>query len=292
MADYSICVLVYSQIDQMPKSAMVYGAHNQGKLKFPFTYVLMKGKGRNILVDVGYNNAEYGAVFHNMYGAKNWHSPTDVLGECGLGPDDITDCVITHAHFDHMGGIALFPKATFYLQRKELTTWVSTMALPRQFRWLMGAMDPGDVMRAVDLGKQGRLVLFDGAKEDVFPGIDIHPAYDTHTPASQYVVIRNDGKRQSSDTWVLAGDLLYQFDNLDGGTPDDPYYVPVGLASGSQTNLVMATHEMLGHTAYESRRVIPIHEERLKDAFPSRITKHNLRISEIVLGDGQKSLVK
>jgi hypothetical protein len=125
----------------------------------------------------------------------------------------------------------------------------------------------------------------------VLPGIDLHPAYETHTAACQYVVVRNDGKRNSADSWILAGDLVYQFDNLTGMDKDDPYYIPVGLATGSQHNLIKTTHEMLGHVGDEPRRVIPIHEERLKDNFPSRITKNNLRITEIALGEGQASLV-
>ena len=38
-------------------------------------------------------------------------------------------------------------------------------------------------------------------------------------------------------------------------------------------------------------RVIPPHEERLKDLFPSRITKLGLRITELALADGEKSQV-
>jgi hypothetical protein len=69
-------------------------------------------------------------------------------------------------------------------------------------------------------------------------------------------------------------------------------YVPVGLAVGSQENLVMATEAMMKSVGYEARRVIPVHEERLKDRFPSRITSDGLRISEICLVDGEKSRVR
>jgi hypothetical protein len=37
--------------------------------------------------------------------------------------------------------------------------------------------------------------------------------------------------------------------------------------------------------------VIPIHEERLRDTFPSRISKEGLRITEICLADGESSKV-
>jgi N-acyl homoserine lactone hydrolase len=291
MADYSIYVLEYSAVPLFPKSGVVYGAHNQGTLKLPFCYVLIKGRGRIAMVDVGHNNADYGKLLTERFGIENWQSADVVLGECGLKPEDVTDIFITHAHFDHMGGTDFFPKATFYLQEKELAAWVTIMALPRKFRWLMAATDPGDIMRAVDLARQGRLVCVNGAHEDVLPGIDLHPAYETHTAACQYVVVRNDGKRDSADIWILAGDLVYQFDNLTGPDKDDPYYVPVGLATGSQHNLLVATHEMVGRAGGETRRVIPTHEERLKDNFPSRITKNNLRITEIALGDGESSLV-
>jgi N-acyl homoserine lactone hydrolase len=291
MADYSIHVMEYAHVPLFPKSGVVYGAHNQGTLNLPFCYVLIRGKGRVAMVDVGHDNTDYGKVLGERFGVKNWHSAEVVLGEAGLKPEDVTDIFITHAHFDHMGGIALFPKATFYLQERELSAWVTIMAMPPKFRWLMAATDPGDVMRAVDLARQGRLVCVNGARQDVLPGIDLHPAYETHTAACQYVVVRNDGKRDTADGWALAGDLVYQFDNLHGNDAADPYYVPVGLATGSQTNLIMATDEMLGRVGGEAKRVIPIHEERIRTVFPTRVTKDNLHITEIALGDGAKSLV-
>ena len=69
-------------------------------------------------------------------------------------------------------------------------------------------------------------------------------------------------------------------------------YIPVGLAVGSQTNLLLATEAMMKEVGYDSRRVIPVHEERLKDEFPSRITRNGLRITEICLADGEVSKVQ
>jgi hypothetical protein len=112
---------------------------------------------------------------------------------------------------------------------------------------------------------------------------------------SMWVHVRNDGKAQSSDAWALAGDLVYVFENVEGPgavVDVDQMYVPVGLVVGSQENLVMATEAMMKSVSYEARRVIAVHEERLKDWFPSRITADGLRISEICLGDGEKSRVR
>jgi N-acyl homoserine lactone hydrolase len=72
----------------------------------------------------------------------------------------------------------------------------------------------------------------------------------------------------------------------------DQMHVPVGLAVGSQGNLVMATEAMMRSVGYEARRVIPVHEERLKDRFPSRIAWDGLRIIEVRPADDEKSGVR
>ena len=93
---------------------------------------------------------------------------------------------------------------------------------------------------------------------------------------------------------MLAGDLVYQFENLHGASKQlkiDDLYLPVGLATGSQFNLIMATEAMMKEVGYEARRVIPVHEARLGETFPSRTTKRNLRVSEICLADQASSAV-
>ena len=292
MGDYSIWILEFAYTTHFPKSSVIYGAHNEGTLKLPYAYVLIKGRGQVAMVDVGYDNVAYSKILTERFAIENWHSPRDVLKECGVTPEEVQHIFITHAHFDHMGGIELFPNATFYIQEKELSKWVWAMALDRRLRWLMSAIDPQDIMRVVDLARQNRLVCIDGACEEVLPGIDIFPAYDSHTAGSQYLVVRNDGQRNSADNWVLAGDLVYQVENLVGYDPQDPCYLPVGFAQGSQTNLLLATHEMVGKVGGDTKRVIAVHEARLKDMFPSRLTAEGLQIIEVALGEGQKSCVR
>jgi N-acyl homoserine lactone hydrolase len=58
-------------------------------------------------------------------------------------------------------------------------------------------------------------------------------------------------------------------------------HVPVGLAVGSQESLAMATEAMTKSLGCEARRGIPLHEERVRDRLPSRITS-----------DGDKSQVR
>jgi glyoxylase-like metal-dependent hydrolase (beta-lactamase superfamily II) len=294
MADYSIHVLEYCFVPEYHKSGVLYGAHNEGYVKLPYCYVLVRGNDHVALVDVGYNHKDFGQHLGKKFGVENWRSPKQVLAEFDLTPEDVDTVFITHAHFDHFGNVEDFPNAKFYMQREEIEKWIWAMSLPDRMRWMMIAVDPGDILRAVNLAAQGRLTLIEGSVENVLPGIDLHLARDSHTFGSMWVTVHNDGKAVSEDTWVLAGDLVYQFANLknDGSVVGvDSMYTPVGLAVGSQMNLILATEEMMKLTGYDDTRVIPIHEEGLADRFASRITNENLRISEICLADGASSVV-
>ena len=292
MNRYSIWVMEYAWVPNYHLSGLIYGAHNQGHRKLPYGYILIKGQGQAALVDVGYNHKAYGEVLATTYGAENYHPPRTVLAECSVAPEDVSTIFITHAHFDHMGNIEDFPNATFYMQERELSKWVWSMSLNRRFRWLMLGIDPADIMRAVDLARQGRLVCVDGDREDVLPGIDLHAAFDTHTWGSMYVHVRNDGAARSANSWVFCGDLAYTMENLRGPDPGDPQYIPIGLATGSQFNLIMTTEAMVKAVDGDCQRVIPVHEERLRDMYPSRITKTGLRITELALAEGEPSRVR
>jgi len=294
MANYSIHVLEYSYVANYHKSGVLYGAHNEGYVKLPYCYVLIRSNDHIALVDVGYNHKDYGQHLAEKFGVENWRSPQVVLSELGLTPEDVDTVFITHAHFDHFGSVEDFPNATFYIQREEIEKWVWALSLPDRLRWLLIAVDPSDILRGVNLAAQGRLRTVEGSVEDVLPGIDLHLAKDSHTFGSMWVTVRNDGKPNSEDSWVLAGDLVYQFSNIknDGSVVGvETMYTPVGLAIGSQMNLLLATEEMMKQVDYDDTRVIPIHEEGLADRFPSRITKENLRISEICLADNMASVV-
>lgn len=294
MSEYSIWVLEYAYVPNYHVSGIIYGAHNQGYRKLPYCYALIKGDGHVAMVDVGYNHTEYGKVLGERFGVEGWQSPEYVLGKCGVRPEDVDTVFVTHGHFDHFGNVDAFPNAKFYIQEREIAKWVWAMSLPERMHWMMGAVDPGDILRAVKLAKEGRLVCVDGDMEDVLPGIDLHAAYDTHTFGSMYVTVRNDGAALSSDTWVLAGDLIYVYENLkgDGKAVDaGEIYIPVGLAVGSQANLVLTTEDIMKSVNYDYRRVIPVHEERLKDEFPSTVCRLGLRLTEICVAQGEASKV-
>jgi Metallo-beta-lactamase superfamily len=125
MANYSIWVLEYSYVPNYHVSGIIYGYHNQGYRKLPYYYVLIKGKHHAAMVDVGYNHKEFGGYLGDKFGVINWHSPSEVLKECSLRPEDIDTVFVTHAHFDHFGNVDDFPKAKFYIREREIAGYLN-----------------------------------------------------------------------------------------------------------------------------------------------------------------------
>ena len=76
---------------------------------------LIRGGGRDILVDTGFN-AEEAA----LRARKLTLNPVDALAAFGVKAEDIRDVVVTHLHYDHAGNLGRFPNARFHLQDREM----------------------------------------------------------------------------------------------------------------------------------------------------------------------------
>jgi N-acyl homoserine lactone hydrolase len=274
---YSIWVLEYSHVLEYPESGIIYGEHNKGHRKMPYGYVYLRGNGRHIMVDVGFDNTAYGGELATKFGVIAWQSPATVLAEVGVTPEDIDTVIVTHAHFDHFGNTQAFPNATFYLQERELTKWLWAMALPREQQYVTTGIDPDDVLRGVDLAKNGRLKLVDGDVADLLPGISVWAAHDTHTFGCMFVDVQaGDGE---DERFILAGDNVYAYENVDG-VENDGVIRPVGLSIDTRRG-ILTIAQMLELVGRQTKRIIPVHENRLPDVYPSRETEHGLHVTEV-----------
>jgi glyoxylase-like metal-dependent hydrolase (beta-lactamase superfamily II) len=93
---------------------LVMGAPKE-KITLAMVVWLIRGGGRNILFDSDYHRDTFLKDFPSI----EYIRPDEAVKLTGVQPDQITDVVISHAHWDHLGGIDLFPKARVWIQKEE-----------------------------------------------------------------------------------------------------------------------------------------------------------------------------
>lgn len=196
--EYSIQAIRYASAED-DVSELVVGAPQQ-KIMIAMVIWLVRGGGHNILLDSGYHRD----TFLKEFPSTEYIRPDQAVKLAGLQPEDVTDVVISHAHWDHMGGIDVFPHAIVWIQKEEFRYYTGEAW---QSGGDHGGIDPADVQQLVKLNTEGRLRLVDGDDVELFPGIRAYTG-GRHTYAAQYLRI------QGSPTFVLASDNCYLYRNL------------------------------------------------------------------------------
>jgi len=130
---------------------------------------VIKGMGENIIVDTG-----TGITEGTKRKLKGYVNPVDVLARIGVNASNVTKVIITHIHFDHVGGMEMFPqafpKATFYVQKKEFDFWIKDPIGKR--RPFVGITDTLANKALAVLEGTDRLKLVSGDKK-IMPGMEL-----------------------------------------------------------------------------------------------------------------------
>jgi glyoxylase-like metal-dependent hydrolase (beta-lactamase superfamily II) len=245
---YEVYAISYGVIPDFPVSGLVAGADRSRKLDIQMMVWLLKGpNGANILVDSGF----YRDKFFKQWKVKDFIKPSEALAKVGLKPEDITDLIITHMHWDHADGMDLFPKARVWLQQEEYSYYTGEAWQPNGNH---GGVDQDDVMALVKLNTEGRVRLVKGDDQEVAGGIKVYTG-GRHTYASQYV-----GVNTKVGTIVIASDNCYLYENLDK-------HAPVAQTWDAASNL--KAQDRMKQLASNLRLIVPGHDPSVFTRFPA-----------------------
>jgi glyoxylase-like metal-dependent hydrolase (beta-lactamase superfamily II) len=198
--EYSIQAIRYAVSPGFPVAGLVVGAPKDEKVDIAMVIWLIRGGGRTILFDSGFHREKWFKYFP----MNDYVRPDEAVKLAGVKPEDVTDIVISHAHWDHMGGVDLFPKANVWIQKEEYRYYTGEAWQPGGNH---GGIDPEDVKHLLQLNTEGRLRLVDGDDVEILPGIRAYTG-SRHTYASQYLRV------EGNPTFVLASDNCYLYRNL------------------------------------------------------------------------------
>lgn len=243
---YEVYAIRYATIPDFPVAELVSGADRARKLDIAMMIWLVRGGGHTILVDSGF----YHDRFFKDWKVKDFVKPSDALAALGLKPDNITDVVITHLHWDHADGIDLFPKARIWVQKDELEYYAGEAWETRD---TSDGIDPQDLLELVKLNTEGRVGLVHGDAQEILPGLTCYTG-GKHTYQSQYLGVNAGG-----GTVVLASDNMYLYENLDK-------HVPIAQTLDAASNL--RAQDRMKRLATRPEWIIPGHDPAVFDRFP------------------------
>jgi glyoxylase-like metal-dependent hydrolase (beta-lactamase superfamily II) len=252
---YEIYAVRYASVPGFPVANMVKGADPARKFDIAMYVWLIKGNGRNILLDSGF----YREKFFRDWKIQNFVKPSEAVALLGVKPEDITDVIISHMHWDHADGLDLFPKANIWIQKDEYAYYTGDAW---QQKGTHGGIDPEDVLALVKANTEGRVHFVNGDAQEILPGITCYIG-GKHTWQSQYVSVIGEKGRA-----VLASDNLYLYENIEK-------HAPITATLDEASNL--RAQERMKQLAADPKLIIPGHDPAVLDRFP-KVNERTVRI--------------
>jgi glyoxylase-like metal-dependent hydrolase (beta-lactamase superfamily II) len=175
---------------------------DKNRIPMAMRLLLARGHGRTVLVDAGAGGG-YTDKNNEIYAFEGHDDLSGSLRAAGVPPEDVTDVVITHLHFDHGAGICesreggdgwglVFPKARHHVQKSQYEHALSPNPRDRA-SYFRERIEILEVEKALEL-HDGPWTLATGFDILVFDG---------HTPGQQLPKISGGG-----NTLFFCGDLI------------------------------------------------------------------------------------
>src|ERR687891_2512760 len=165
---------------------------------------LIRGTGREILVDTGFNAEEAKARSRKLN-----LNPVDALADFGVAADTIRDVIVTHLHYDHAGNLDRFPNARFHLQDREMSYATGRCMCFGALRHPFSVDHVTLMVRHVFSER----VSFHSGEGEVAPGVTLHRV-GGHSDGLQVVRVET-----ARGPVVIASDAMHFYANGRTGNP-------------------------------------------------------------------------
>ena len=151
--------------NRMRNANMLFIDEHDVPMPLDYFVWVIRNQNRTYVVDTG-----FGEVASRKRGTPLLRTPAEGLALLGIDAASVEHVIISHLHYDHAGGIADFPNATFILQDGEMAfatgRCMGHAAVQRPFE----VDDVCAMVRKV----YGNKVHFVDGDEELAPGLSVH----------------------------------------------------------------------------------------------------------------------
>ena len=242
---YEIYALRYATMARTPQMNFLSpDPHETSAQDLDYFVWLVRGYGRNILVDTGFNADEA-----KLRGRKLTLNPVDALAAFGVKAEEIRDVIVTHLHYDHAGNLDRFPNARVHLQDREMAYATGRCMCNGLLRHPFTVEHVTQMVRHV----YGDRVTFHGGEGEIAPGVTVHRV-GGHSDGLQVVRVATE-----RGPVVLASDAAHYYANLHRRSP-----FPIVLNIGDMVTGWETVERLAGHPD----RFIPGHDPIVAEIYP------------------------
>lgn len=255
MSDWEVYAVKYADRDaRTRRDSFIFVDDHDVPHAMDYFMWLIRLKGRVILVDTGYDTNE-----GHVRGRPIRLDPVEALKPFGLAPDDVTEIIVSHLHYDHAGGLHLFPNATLHLQAAEMAFATGPCMCHDTLRMPFSA---DHVCEAIKRLYSGKVIFHDGDAE-IADGITVH-CIGGHSRGLQVVRVRTQ-----AGWMVLASDASHYYENF---MARKPFPIVVDLQN------MLDGFDTLQRLASAPELIIPGHDPMVRTCFERAMADHIFRL--------------
>ncbi len=245
LPNYEVFAVRYATLKRKASENFIGADPHEAASDLDYFVWVARSPQRTFVIDTGFNEASARRRKREFLRA-----PTAGLKLLDVDPARVEDIIVTHLHYDHIGGHADYPLARYHLQDKELS-----FATGRHMKDGIFAhgYEVDEVCAMVREVYRGRVEFYDGDAE-LAPGLSVHHI-GGHTMGIQSVRVH------TRVGWiVLASDATHFYANMEQVRPFPIVYHVGEMAQGFRKLKALAD---------DPRLVVPGHDPLVMQRYPA-----------------------
>lgn len=255
MSDWEVHAIKYAdRCDRTRADSFIFDDNKNVQHPMDYFIWLLRRGDEIILVDTGYDEKEAASRDRPIR-----LDPSVALAPLGVDPNDVTKLIVTHLHYDHAGGLHLFPNATLHMQVAEMAYATGPCMCHDTLKMPFTA---GHVCEAVKRLYSGKVTFYDGDAQ-VADGVTVH-CIGGHSRGLQAVRVRTQ-----AGWMVLASDATHFYENI---WARKPFPIVVDL------QIMLDGFDTLARLASSPDLVVPGHDPLVRQYFAKGIAEHISRL--------------